>query len=125
MYIFFPLVTGLMKPPTIKPFSFSGDLHLGHRTAVICTVTTGDPNFNFEWYKDEVLLQENDKISIKSVDEFTSILTLKRLDSDSNGNYTCRASNSAGLDQKSELLTMKGKFYDVAIFFSVKVSIND
>ncbi|XP_071034308.1 cell adhesion molecule Dscam1 isoform X7 [Parasteatoda tepidariorum] len=92
------------NPPVIKPFQFSGDLQQGVRIAIACTLIKGDPPFRFEWYKDLHLLQNNEKISVKNFDEFTSILTLKYLDSESSGNYTCRAISNAGSDQKSDSL---------------------
>nr|XP_042901003.1 junctional adhesion molecule A-like [Parasteatoda tepidariorum] len=104
----FSLIIG-GRPPVIKPFQFSGDLRQGLRIAVTCTIIEGEPPFQFLWYKDSQILQNNEKISIKIFDEFTSILSLKHLDSASNGNYTCRVQNAAGSDQKSDSLKMNGK----------------
>ncbi|GIY02413.1 titin, partial [Caerostris extrusa] len=97
-----------LKPPKIKPFNFSGELNQGLRTAVMCVIIDGDRPFDFRWFKDGDLLQEKDHFSIQLINEFTSILTIERLNADSNGNYTCRVTNSVGVDEKSDVLTMKG-----------------
>ncbi|GFU34761.1 titin [Nephila pilipes] len=101
------------RTPTIKPFNFSGVLSEGRRTAVMCVVTDGDVPFTFSWFKDGKPLQsEEGHFSIQLFDEFTSILTIKKLDSDSNGNYTCRVTNSVGSDEKSDILIMRGNAKD-------------
>ncbi|GFY49768.1 titin [Trichonephila inaurata madagascariensis] len=98
------------RPPAIKPFHFSDVVSEGRRTAVICVVTDGDVPFEFKWFKDgKSLKSEEGHFAIQLIDEFTSILTIKKLDSDSNGNYTCRVTNSAGSDEKSDVLVMRGK----------------
>lgn len=81
------------------------------RVSVQCSVLQGDPPFEFTWMKDGDALHENSVISIKKFDDFTMNLVLKRIDSDSNGNYTCKVSNIAGIDEKSALLSVKGMFY--------------
>ncbi|GFR28233.1 titin [Trichonephila clavata] len=97
------------KAPQIKPFHFSGDLRIGLRTGVSCIVEEGDPPFDFKWLKDGLNLQETSGLTIKLVDEFSSMLFIKSLGAESNGNYTCKVSNSAGWDEKSDILNMKGE----------------
>ncbi|KAF8765095.1 Titin like protein [Argiope bruennichi] len=98
-----------LKAPKIKPFHFTGELNVGLRTVVLCAVIDGSPPFNFQWLKDgQSLISEKGRFLIQSIDEFTSILTISDLDSESNGNYTCRVSNSAGSDDKSDSLNMRG-----------------
>ncbi|GFT08375.1 titin [Nephila pilipes] len=105
------LVEGL-NPPNIKPFHFSGDLREGLRTAVICVIVDGDRPFDFKWFKDaDPLLQEKGHFSIQIINEFTSILNIERLNAESNGNYTCRVTNSVGSDEKSDVLMMKGEIH--------------
>lgn len=106
----FNFIDSGLKKPKIKPFNFSDDLEEGLRTGVICMVTDGDPPFEFQWSKDgHSLTTDNKGISIRKMDDFTSFLTIERLDADSNGNYTCRVSNAQGNDQKSNTLSMRGK----------------
>ncbi|GFR28231.1 titin [Trichonephila clavata] len=104
------IVSQGLKPPKIKPFHFSGELSVGLRTVVLCAVIDGSPPFDFQWLKDSRPLTPNGgHFLVESFNEFTSILTISNLDSESNGNYTCRVSNSAGSDEKSDSLNMRGK----------------
>lgn len=98
-----------MRKPKIKPFHFSSDLESGMRAAVMCAVISGDPPFMFSWYKDGVALKEQTSISIKNIDEFTSNLAITKLGPESNGNYTCKVTNANGVDEKFDILSMKGK----------------
>ncbi|GFT08377.1 protein sidekick-2 [Nephila pilipes] len=96
------------KLPTINPFHFSGELREGLRAVVVCAIIEGDRPFTFQWSKDSgPLLPEKGQISIDSLNEFTSILTIEHLNANSNGNYTCRVSNAAGSDEKFAVLVMK------------------
>lgn len=103
-------IVGDMRP-LIKPFNFSGMLKIGKRTSVTCAVTDGDPPFKFTWLKNGKELSESSSIILRLIDDYTSNLALTNLGPDSNGNYTCRVSNSAGTDQHSDVLLMKSKIY--------------
>lgn len=97
--------------PEVKPFQFSGVLKTGRRTSVICAVTHGDPPFVFEWFKDGRDVSLTKGVVIRNIDDYTSNLVITSLDGEHNGNYTCRVSNSAGIDQHFEMLLMKSKFF--------------
>ncbi|GFT08356.1 titin [Nephila pilipes] len=101
--------------PKITPFHFPGELTVGMRTSVLCAVIYGHPPFDFTWLKDGHKLSEARSTSVKNIDDFTSNLVISKVDADSNGNYTCRASNSKGLDEKSALLSVKGKCISIFI----------
>lgn len=93
-------------------------MKFGKRTAVACAVIDGDPPFTFTWLKDSQELQNNQEISISRVDDYLSTLTIAKLGSSSNGNYTCRVSNSAGTDEKQDMLLMKGKYVFLSLLFN-------
>ena len=76
--------------------------------AVACAVMDGDPPFTITWLKDGYELTTNSDVSIARVDEYLSTLTIAQLGPLSNGNYTCRVANSAGVDEKQDVLRMKG-----------------
>lgn len=97
--------------PVLNTFQFSGQLNLGLRTTVVCSVLQGDPPFHFTYFKDDQPLRLSDTISFKTNDEYTSFLTIKSLSADSNGKYTCKVSNAAGTDEKSDTLNIKGNAY--------------
>ncbi|GFX61406.1 uncharacterized protein TNCV_823121 [Trichonephila clavipes] len=97
--------------PKIGPFQFSGELDVGMRAIVVCAAMTGEPPFDFTWFKDDQKLIDTRGVSIKKFDDFTSNLVIAKVEADSNGNYTCKVSNSAGYDQKSAVLSVKDRFY--------------
>ena len=78
------------------------------RGVVICAVMDGDPPFHFTWYKDGQVLQENSQLSFKS-HEVMSTLVISNLGPESNGNYSCVATNDGGRDEKFDILRMKGE----------------
>ncbi|GFX61408.1 ig-like domain-containing protein [Trichonephila clavipes] len=78
------------------------------RASVQCAVVSGNPPFEFAWFKDDQKLTEVHGVSIRKFDDFTSNLVIAKVEADSNGNYTCKVSNSAGSDQKAAVLSVKG-----------------
>ncbi|GIY15763.1 hemicentin-1 [Caerostris darwini] len=105
--------------PKIKPFQFSNDLDLGMREAVHCIVTHGNPPFEFSWYKDGHQLTDRPGTSIRKIDDYDSKLVISKLDADSNGNYTCRVTNSLGIDQKSTILSVRQILYIFRLYQKV------
>lgn len=98
--------------PEIKQFHFSGSLKSGKRSSVMCTVVDGDPPFKFSWLKDGKEITEGNSVTIRQIDDYASTLVITNLGPDHNGNYTCRVSNAAGMDQHSDMLLMRSKkFY--------------
>ncbi|GBM32186.1 Titin [Araneus ventricosus] len=93
--------------PRISPFHFPGELDVGMRASVQCTVMTGDPPFEFTWYKDEQKLSDTHSISIRKFDDFTFTLVISKVEANSNGNYTCKVANAKGFDEKSAVLSVK------------------
>ena len=75
----------------------------------MCAVVDGDPPFQFVWLKDAKELAESSSLSIRRIDDYTSKLDITNLGPEHNGNYTCRASNTAGSNQHSSMLLMKSK----------------
>lgn len=75
----------------------------------MCAVTDGDPPFTFTWLKDGKQFTDSSAIMIRNFDEYTSTLTIKNLGPEHNGNYTCRVSNAATMNQHSDLLLMQSK----------------
>lgn len=76
-----------------------------------CTVVDGDPPFSFTWYKDGAELKEIQGFNIQETsDGFTSTLSIAKLEASSNGNYSCKVSNSKGMDRKYGMLLVKGSY---------------
>jgi len=99
-YPFIPLVV-----PEIEPFSFKENgISGGGSARVMCTVVSGDTPLNITWFKDDQPVQKG----VQQLDDFTVILSLPHLSLFDSGNYTCRASNSAGTAVHSSMLKVKG-----------------
>ncbi|KAH8025854.1 hypothetical protein HPB51_012886 [Rhipicephalus microplus] len=98
--------------PQITPFTFQANLHEGVRAGLTCLVHAGDPPIHLEWLRDGKPLAPgaHPDVSIMT-DEggFVSTLTLKRLSSRQNGNYTCRATNQYASAEHSAELLVKGE----------------
>ena len=117
----------LSVPPVLAPFSFgtissslsSTVLPAGTRTRVLCGLVRGDTPVSFSWLKNGSPLQltlatssvttsNRPLVTITIVDDFSSLLTISRLERGHAGNYTCLASNEAGFDQFSTNLDVQG-----------------
>ncbi|XP_023706889.1 Down syndrome cell adhesion molecule-like protein Dscam2 isoform X2 [Cryptotermes secundus] len=85
----------VMVPPKITPFSFRLDLHLGERVGVQCVVSKGDAPLSIHWLKDGQELTQGDGLVLRTLDEFTSVLSIGALAREHGGNYTCVARNAA------------------------------
>ncbi|XP_035205643.1 Down syndrome cell adhesion molecule-like isoform X9 [Stegodyphus dumicola] len=97
-----------MKKPEIRPFHFTGDLMSGKRVTLTCSVMDGDPPFRFQWLKDGTEIGTQGNIQTKTFEEdYFSNVVISKLDTNSNGNYTCRVSNSIGTDEHSAVLLMR------------------
>lgn len=76
---------------------------------MVCVVVDGDPPFKFTWFKDGKDVTDIPGISSAVVDDFTSTLSIETLGALSNGNYSCRVSNNAGMDEKHDVLLVNGE----------------
>lgn len=87
-------------PPKITPFSFQDQLiREGMRARLQCVVSDGDLPIKIEWIKDGIPISPDTDVTIRDLDEFSSILTINKITPRNNGNYTCTASNNAGASQ--------------------------
>ena len=105
-------------PPVLAPFSFgtissslSSVLTVDTRTRVLCGLVRGDTPVSFNWLKNGMPLTSSvthPLVTITIVDDFSSLLTIARLERGHAGNYTCLASNEAGSDQFTTILDVQG-----------------
>lgn len=72
----------------------------------MCTVVGGDQPFDIRWLKDGIPVTERGKY--QKLDDSTVILSLRKLQLEDMGNYTCQVSNSAGTTSYTALLKVKG-----------------
>ncbi|GAB6020833.1 hypothetical protein CHUAL_003487 [Chamberlinius hualienensis] len=100
----------VMVPPKIVPFEFQEDLlREGMRARLQCVVSEGDLPLNVSWLKDGKPLDEAMGVTIRNLDDFSSILTIASITPSHNGNYTCVASNTAASTSHNAQLSVNGK----------------
>ncbi|XP_055593954.1 cell adhesion molecule Dscam2 isoform X4 [Uranotaenia lowii] len=102
------LEVAVMVPPKILPFSFGGDpMNFGDSASIQCSVISGDVPIRIEW-----LLNGN---AISAIDSLTGLITtdfgkrakalsIEGINWNHAGNYSCRASNAAGVVEVSDEL---------------------
>ncbi|XP_046406478.1 Down syndrome cell adhesion molecule-like protein Dscam2 isoform X2 [Ischnura elegans] len=97
----------VMVPPKLNPFSARSDLHLGERVGLQCTVSRGDPPLLIEWLKDGVPLPSSGPdLVVRSIDEFTSLVSIAALSPAHSGNYTCLARNGVAQASHSAAISV-------------------
>ncbi|RWS17057.1 cell adhesion molecule-like protein, partial [Dinothrombium tinctorium] len=93
--------------PRIDPFSFAKDLEEGMRAVAVCAVSSGDPPIRITWLKDGHALDENLRITIETLNDFSSTISFRSLSTHHSGNYTCLATNAASKDNFTAELVVK------------------
>ncbi len=110
------------------PFLFPNKmLSEGMRSAISCQILEGSLPISFQWSKNgqnidstsglgmgspsmfDSIVGFSNSVSIRSNDEYSSTLIIERLDFKHRGNYTCTATNAAGISAHSAELTVNGK----------------
>lgn len=96
------------------PFLFPNNLlSEGMRSAVSCQVLAGNLPLTFAWDRNGAAIDNynsngNDEdVTVRSGDEYSSTLVIERLDFRHRGNYTCTVSNPAGSSSHTAELTVK------------------
>lgn len=125
-------------PPKITPFAFVRDLNVGDRTSIQCVVGTGDLPLHFVWLKDDVPIVSGaaaaaagvddhqqrpaadgggggggpaaatSTITIRQYDDFTSTLSIVRVQRAQGGRYACRVRNDAAEAEHGAVLRVNG-----------------
>ena len=87
-----------------------GEVNAGMRAQVLCSAQGGDLPMNITWFKDGHHLNSNlmDGLTIKTIDQYSKILLLSKLQGHHSGNYSCRASNAAKTVETSAVLVVRG-----------------
>ncbi|GAB6021000.1 Down syndrome cell adhesion molecule-like protein 1, variant 3 [Chamberlinius hualienensis] len=101
--------TRILVQPKIVPFEFQDDLlREGMRARLQCVISEGDLPLKVEWLKNDNKIHNEIGILIKTLDEFSSILTIHSITPKHNGKYTCVASNDAATVTHSAQLSVNG-----------------
>uniref|UniRef100_T1IM02 Down syndrome cell adhesion molecule-like protein Dscam2 n=1 Tax=Strigamia maritima TaxID=126957 RepID=T1IM02_STRMM len=93
--------------PKIIPFSFQDDqLFVGVFARVSCVVYQGDLPITIQWSKDNHPLSTLEGVNVRQVDQFSSMLTIEKVQQVHSGNYTCTATNSAASASSTAILVV-------------------
>ncbi|XP_054724330.1 cell adhesion molecule DSCAML1-like [Uloborus diversus] len=87
----------------IEPFSFLRRFKIGEKAQVTCLIASTIEDIAFQWLKDGFSLEESNNIRLKSGNDF-SILIVDPVDLQSEGNYTCKASDGSSSTLQSAYL---------------------
>ncbi|XP_076349782.1 cell adhesion molecule Dscam1-like isoform X2 [Tachypleus tridentatus] len=100
------ILISVLVRPFIEPFRFPPSLHFGQRFNVMCVVTKGDPPVDIRWLKDGRNIADYLGIRELRVTDFSSTLVFDSVRPEYNGNYTCQASNSAGISNHTATMVI-------------------
>uniref|UniRef100_T1JA71 Down syndrome cell adhesion molecule-like protein Dscam2 n=1 Tax=Strigamia maritima TaxID=126957 RepID=T1JA71_STRMM len=93
--------------PKIIPFSFQDDhLFEGVLAQISCVVYQGDLPLEIDWLKDGIPVAADTGLTLRQIDDYSSVLTIGSVQRKHSGNYTCVASNSAASSNFSASLTV-------------------
>ncbi len=100
-----------LVPPALNKFSALSSLRLGQRVSLLCSVTDGDAPVTLDWYRDGARLSPGISagVAVTRLGDFESVLRIDRLRPEHNANFTCTATNAAGVASHSQALTVKGQ----------------
>ncbi|KAG7174552.1 Down syndrome cell adhesion molecule-like protein 2-like 6 [Homarus americanus] len=77
------------------------------RARIMCVVERGDLPLSFAWTHDGRPLSPGPTISVRSLDEYTSVLLFTSLRQEDGGKYTCTATNAVASDAQTVHLVVK------------------
>ena len=103
--------------PVVEQFVFPKNLTRGKRLRVICTVTEGDLPIDVQWKFDGLPILTSGggggggssrQVTVRRIDQYTSLLAISILDTNHAGNYSCVARNKVAEHVRSAVLTIRG-----------------
>ena len=81
----------------ISRFEFPSNAKPESRISVMCSTVSGKPPFQFEWLRNGIPLEKNERINI-GTNEDGSMLTFRQSKKEDVANYTCIVKNREGMD---------------------------
>ena len=99
----------LAEPPVIVPFSFGSPVvNTGVYAQLTCVVSQGDMPITITWSLKGTELNSGPSITTTMLGRRASMLVISSVDYTHIGEYTCRASNTAGSVTHSAKLNVNG-----------------
>ena len=78
----------------------------------MCSIQKGSPPLFYDWAFNGKIIKSSPDVSFKIENfETFSTLSIKKLERDDSGNYTCTVKNSVGSDAQHFVLNVKGNFH--------------
>lgn len=97
----------VLVPPKIMPIqSMTNMLREGMRAAISCQILEGDLPVSFKWERNGKQILGTGNEVIRRLDEYSTSLVIEKISADYSGNYTCIASNIAGIEKFTVPLTV-------------------
>lgn len=93
------------EKPIIEDLFISSKLVENKKYSITCQVSSG----TVEWLLNGQKVISDNNISIGQLDD-SSILTIKSMSSSYNGEFSCLVKNKFGIDKKSVLVKLNGKY---------------
>lgn len=116
------LFSFILEPPKFVMKLDLTKLVLNGSLATLECKVTGSPEISIRWYKNETEVSSDDKYQMAFIDSVAT-LQISICCVEDSGDYICQASNEAGSDRCSCLVTVKGLFEVNNLFKDVKVII--
>ena len=99
----------ILEPPQIIPFTFGKPvIDSGEFAQLTCVVSKGDMPITITWSLKGQELNSGPSITTNMLGQRASMLVISSVDYSHVGEYTCRATNSAGSVTHSALLRVNG-----------------
>ncbi|XP_077540886.1 cell adhesion molecule DSCAM-like [Haemaphysalis longicornis] len=92
--------------PKIQPFQLPARVKAGNKVSATCNLESGTPPVTFSWHKDGSDITSFSK-DISYASNIMSVLAIPSASLDSQGNYTCSASNAYGSDSHTVQLKVE------------------
>ena len=93
--------------PKIAPVLSKIHLKAGKQASIPCILEQGSAPIEFEWLKENDVIRSSGKAVVEK-NQRSSNLIIQSITITDTGNYTCKASNSFGLDIFTSQLTVEG-----------------
>ncbi|XP_050305228.1 cell adhesion molecule Dscam2 isoform X48 [Anthonomus grandis grandis] len=97
----------VMVLPHITPFEFENEVNTGDSVQLSCYVNKGDMPLTFSWHLNGRNVEKLPEINVSLFGKKTSLLNIDSVKASHAGNYTCVASNKAGISSFTAELTVK------------------
>lgn len=100
--------------PIIQEILVPSNLVEKRKVVLNCQIIQGKQPISIEWKFNDKHLIQNDNVFYANTDHDLSVLTIRSLNYDQIGNYSCSASNAYGLDKVTIEIKFKCKFIELS-----------